>query len=223
MAAAGCQAVLPLNHVIVGWPTRSCLAPLTLGVEIITHRASARRHHLASLQIYRRRSQAECPRLHPVICWFGALIPPTDHETHHSTLASDATMPLMPMHTPGIGQLCMHDDGAKVCNAAATMLVVKQRPAPDSSLQEVQQRPSFAQRHPSLAALAAYVVIVAAVAHMFNTRAPEQYVVRAPIPTLIAVCSEHMTTVWSRSGACIVMCVTRLICITLRSIIVQQA
>jgi hypothetical protein len=89
--------------------------------------------------------------------------------------------------TPGIGQLCMHDDGGKACNAAATVLVVKQRPATEISLQEVQQQSSFAQRHPSLAALAAYVVIVAAAAHMFNTRAPEQYVVRAPLPTPIVL------------------------------------
>ena len=93
--------------------------------------------------------------------------------------------------TPGIGQLCMHDDGGKACNAAAMMPVVKQRPASEGSLQELQPQSSFAQRHPSLAALAAYVVIVAAVAHTFNTRAPEQYVVGPPLPTFISECCRH--------------------------------
>lgn len=91
-------------------------------------------------------------------------------------------MPLSAEIASGSGQLCMHDGGEKACNAPATMLIVKQRPATESSLQEVQQQSLFAQRHPSLAALAAYVVIVAAVAHIFNTRAPEQYVVRAALP-----------------------------------------
>jgi hypothetical protein len=92
--------------------------------------------------------------------------------------------------TAGIDQLCMHDDGEKACSAVATKLTAHQRSAAESSLQKVQQL-SFAQRHPSLAALAAYVVIVAAVAHIFNTRAPEQYVVRAPLPTLISECSRN--------------------------------